>query len=619
MTNLPNAELVGILQAYSINNQDIGRNWKNYGAIIAVNKRTMLYMGGGIVIAAGSDLIARSNDYGNKWTNIFPVGVPTATAFVSSTYVGNGIGLIGDGIGHIFRSIDYGVNWDLAGGSRTLANAPNIASLAYIGNNIAIAGTGPAAVTGNSIWRSIDSGLNFTAQVYGPVANGIGTITYLENGIAIAGDDGGHIHRSTNQGLTWISIGSITTDIILCSVYLGRGIVLVGTDKGKIYRSLDYGITFSIIAAAIFTNGAYSLTYIGNGNVIATGMDGPIGRIAICTNFTLGTIFSTIATVGAAGILYSSAYADNGIAFAGGASIWRSDVSYKTNEATSVVDPSIISTTASITVGQPINTVLADVTGGNIVITLDSVANLQKGHEFVIKKTDATSNTVTITPAAGTIDGIANKILSIPNQYVIIRTDGTNWFIISDFVVASSINTIGHLTPAITRYEMPGWCCDVLGSAPNLAAGVIYYVPFFVVETTTYIDISIENASSIQTGSVACRIYNWNGGVPGSQVLNVGTFSWAGEFNATKTIVINLTLNRGFYFVALRLASGTIGLFEVNKSGTVPVGGMKASASPTPSPANIVTTTVTAAFADPAPAPTGMTGTTFMFLMKTHV
>lgn len=187
-----------------------------------------------------------------------------------------------------------------------------------------------------------------------------------------------------------------------------------------------------------------------------------------------------------------------------------------------------------------------------------------------------------------------------------------------EFVDQSILSPPGHLTPAITRYEMPGWCCDTAGSTANLASGVIYYIPFFVAETTTYIDINVENTASFQTGSVDCRIYNWNGGIPGSQILNVGTFSWSGELATTKTITINQSLNRGFYFMAFRLASGTIDLYEVNKNGTVPVGGMKGVGTPTPAPSNIVTMTKTAALADPAPAPDGMTDKTFIFLMKTH-
>lgn len=620
MTYLPKSELVGVLAPYSINTRDIGVNWLDFGVVIPATIRTISYQGGGIVIAGGGSYIARSEDYGKTWTNIFPAGIAAATAIVSSVYLGSGIGLAGDGIGHIFRSTDYGVNWDLAGGARTLANAPNIASLAYIGHGgIAVAGTGPAAVTGNSIFRSSDFGLNFISQVYGPIANGIGTITYLENGIAIAGDDGGNIHRSINFGSTWFPIAGnpITPNVILCSVYLGKGIVLFGTSTGDIYRSLDYGLTFSLFANVL--GYIASMTYIGNGIVIVTGFDGANGKIAICDNFTLGTSFSILLIPSAVGYLFTSAYSDNGIVLAGGGHIWRSDVSYKTNEATSIVDPSIISTTTSITVGQPINTILASAAGGNIIITLDSVANLQKGHEFVIKKTDATSNTVTITPAAGTIDGVANQVLNIQYQNIIIRTDGTNWFITSPVTGTGPSGTgfiLGQLKPNIARYAMPGWNMTRGDLSQPVSNGVIYYIPFYYSTTTTATAVSVDVTTAVGGSTIDLRVFAWNDGVPGALFANLGTVSSAAT--GVQSLAINVTFPQGLYFMAMR-ANAAVAVIGNNFSYPIagPVGAMASSNNP---PFNNYCDefimTVTAAYADPAPAPTGIqTGFPF-FLLK---
>ncbi len=619
MTYLPKSELVGVLAPYSINTKDIGVNWLDFGVIIPATIRTISYQGGGIVIAGGGSYIGRSVDYGKTWTNIFPAGIPAAIAIVSSVYVGSGIGLAGDGIGHIFRSTDYGVNWDLAGGARTIANAPNVASLAYIGDGIAVAGTGPAAVTGNSIFRSTDFGLNFIAQVYGPVANGIGTITYLENGIAIAGDDGGNIHRSADFGATWAPIAGnpITPDVILSSAYLGKGIVLFGTSTGNIFCSLDYGLTFPITLASGLAQ-AYSITYIGNGNVIVAGFDGANGRIARNSNFTLGVPFTLLSTPSAVGPLFASAYADNGVVLAGGAHIWRSDVSYKTNEATSVVDPSIISTTTSITVGQPINTVLVDATGGNITITLLPGTTFQIGHEFVIKKTDGTTNIVTITPSGGNlIDGEASRVLTQRWESVTIRTDRTGWFIVSTTPGSGIAGFIkGQLKPNVTRYAMPGWNVTRGDVSATLTVGVIYYIPFYYASTTTATEIAVDVTGAVLGSTIDLRIFNWDDGVPGALFANLGTISSAST--GVKTIAISVTFPQGLYFMAMR-ASATVTVRANNFSFPIagPVGAMNNSNTGSPTDfCDQFITTVTAAYADPAPAPTAMQLGFPFFLLK---
>jgi hypothetical protein len=72
-------------------------------------------------------------------------------------------------------------------------------------------------------------------------------------------------------------------------------------------------------------------------------------------------------------------------------------------------------------------TILGDATGGNINVTLTPALI---GQIYVVKKKDATANTVTLTPASGNIDGVANKVINA--QYTTIRAqwDGTNWWII---------------------------------------------------------------------------------------------------------------------------------------------------------------------------------------------
>lgn len=56
-----------------------------------------------------------------------------------------------------------------------------------------------------------------------------------------------------------------------------------------------------------------------------------------------------------------------------------------------------------------------------------------------IKKLSAVSNDVTITPASGTIDGAATKVLTLTNSSVTIQCNGTNWYITASNANATTL------------------------------------------------------------------------------------------------------------------------------------------------------------------------------------
>jgi len=72
--------------------------------------------------------------------------------------------------------------------------------------------------------------------------------------------------------------------------------------------------------------------------------------------------------------------------------------------------------------------VLADASTAALTITLPSpTANA----EVIVKKIDATANTVTISPAATeTIDGATSLVLDTQYEAYHLISDGTNWFIV---------------------------------------------------------------------------------------------------------------------------------------------------------------------------------------------
>lgn len=84
--------------------------------------------------------------------------------------------------------------------------------------------------------------------------------------------------------------------------------------------------------------------------------------------------------------------------------------------------------TANTTLTATDRVVLADATGGNVVLTLPTAAG-QVGRLYALKRTDmAFGNTVTITPnGAETIDGNMNVQLN-PLEPTTLVSDGTNWW-----------------------------------------------------------------------------------------------------------------------------------------------------------------------------------------------
>lgn len=70
---------------------------------------------------------------------------------------------------------------------------------------------------------------------------------------------------------------------------------------------------------------------------------------------------------------------------------------------------------------------------GAVAVTLPSGATVQPGRVYRVYK-DAAAQTVTITPAAGTVDGGANTTLAASAIHAkAFLSDGTNWFTISAY------------------------------------------------------------------------------------------------------------------------------------------------------------------------------------------
>jgi len=111
-----------------------------------------------------------------------------------------------------------------------------------------------------------------------------------------------------------------------------------------------------------------------------------------------------------------------------------------------VIASQIRGTTRAITNTQTLDLtdehklILADATGGAIIVNLPSAATVARGYKISVKKTDSTGSAITLTPSGGeTIDGQSSLIINIQYATSSIISDGTNWFIDTEFGVQTAL------------------------------------------------------------------------------------------------------------------------------------------------------------------------------------
>ncbi|MBF0331637.1 MAG: hypothetical protein HQL17_06840 [Candidatus Omnitrophica bacterium] len=90
---------------------------------------------------------------------------------------------------------------------------------------------------------------------------------------------------------------------------------------------------------------------------------------------------------------------------------------------------SIVTKSADYTAAATDRVILVNAAGGAVNITLPAPTGIA-GRVYDIKKIDASVNVVTVTPAAGTIDGLGSVATATQNAAFTVVTDGTNWWVI---------------------------------------------------------------------------------------------------------------------------------------------------------------------------------------------
>lgn len=95
------------------------------------------------------------------------------------------------------------------------------------------------------------------------------------------------------------------------------------------------------------------------------------------------------------------------------------------------VRKAVTARTAAYTATATDHTIRCDATSGAFDITLPTAVGIT-GRIYVVKKTDASANAITVvTTSSQTIDGATNYSLPTQNKFVMLQSDGANWIIIS--------------------------------------------------------------------------------------------------------------------------------------------------------------------------------------------
>ena len=290
-----------------------------------------------------------------------------------------------------------------------------LSALTLVGN-LNLTGTSPQLQFGGSRFAH-----NFgTSNTFIGVGAGNTTLTGTTN-VAIGVNAGGALSSGGSNVIVGSS-GGVTTGSN--NVIVGTGGVVAGTRSGNVAIGASSYINASATGNNVFAgNGAGGNSTGTYGNVVALGNDVLNGAGSLSNVFTVANSLRWLV----------GKHTDDG--------------STRLQIAGSISTPTV-EKTAAYTLDATNHTVWANATAGALTLTLPGAAGIS-GRTYVIKKTDATANIVTI---SGTINGTSGYTLLAKDDYVQISSDGTGWQV----VAATPKPTF--LTPTITSsFTLTSW------------------------------------------------------------------------------------------------------------------------------------------------------------------
>jgi photosystem II stability/assembly factor-like uncharacterized protein len=240
---------------------DVGFSWTQFG-IPATSVNALAADSAGRVIAGGDWGISISSNNGDSWTNTIPT--PGLSFFSLGIGANNKIFAGGGSYGGLYCSTNNGNSWDFLGFSGT-----TIWSLDSDEGGTILAGTDQGAFLSNNngtSWISINNGLPTYHLIYEIKKKSVSAF------FARAGF-GSPIYRTTDGGLSWISIG--LNDKYPNSIGVHpNGSIFCGSEYG-VFRSTDDGNTWTEWNKGLIGLQISTLYIDRNGNtLLSTASDG---------------------------------------------------------------------------------------------------------------------------------------------------------------------------------------------------------------------------------------------------------------------------------------------------------------------------------------------------------
>lgn len=203
----------------------------------------------------------RSTDFGNNWENI-SVNFNSVSNF---NFLNDNYYLLADGF--LFNSKNNGQTWDTIGDyignikSDFFEINSNLFLIADKGSNDRFSKDG---ISNNGIFASFDNGLNFTN-----ISNEIGIDGYYTNDVKLYKDfifiaTSKGLYKSDNHGLNWQIIRFSDASELVEKIETINDSIYVGTNLGRIYKSSDFGENWEIIYQSLYSEKILGLKNLNN-------------------------------------------------------------------------------------------------------------------------------------------------------------------------------------------------------------------------------------------------------------------------------------------------------------------------------------------------------------------
>ena len=216
----------------------------------------------------------RSSDDGNTWITSF---LPGYNLNCIETGLEAGV-LFGGGLSMVFKSSDYGLTWSSTSfdgyGPVQCLDLNTISENLFAGN------------VGGGIYRSTNQGLNWRSFNVGLINTNMQTIATNSSGDVFLGTYNG-VFRSRDQGGNWTWVG-LENDTVLAIAINSVGNLLAGTFRGQVYKSSDDGNSWFDFSSGLKNTAIRSLIVDEN----------DFAFIGTVSEGVFRTIFSTVDVAG---------------------------------------------------------------------------------------------------------------------------------------------------------------------------------------------------------------------------------------------------------------------------------------------------------------------------------